>query len=94
MKQQLTTLDRADNLVRLSLQRHTKWNEVVQRTAINHEIKVLEESQCGVSREFKWTVIHENMLFQYCNHVINCRVQCAIWTRNSGSTVQLTRDLN
>ena len=31
---------------------------------------------------------HDTPLFQYCNHVSDCSVQCAIGTENSEATVQ------
>ena len=32
-------------------------------------------------------VARENLSFQYCNHFIDCSVQCAVGTRNSEAAV-------
>ena len=45
----------------------------------SHDYIVLE---IWVSREFRWCLLHENLPFQYCNHVIDCSVECAIGARN------------
>ena len=50
----------------------------------------LQYWKCGVLLEFWWCMAHENPPFQYCNHVIACRVQCAIGTRNPKPLCQNT----
>lgn len=42
----------------------------------------------GVSCQFRWQTARENPPFQCCNHVIACRVQIAIRTRNCETTVR------
>ena len=48
-------------------------------------VQALTWSQCwngGVSHESRWCIVSENQLFHYCNHMIDCSVQCAIGAVN------------